>query len=281
MFEVDPADKWEFVSAALQAAGTIVSFLAAVAAWFAAVASKRAVREMAAARHQYVKPVLVLREPANIAIDLGVWRDDGGAGYPSFEAEIALTNVGKGPAFGVECLWLYRGSKRAKSRPVDVASINKMLASSDVELIDDERQWTIRKKQNHGYFWNIIKSDFYSKIEFLKISEGETVNLSIPYEMLGLQVIHSLNKKAEDFNQDEPNIGLAYPGPWHGDELDGLIISYRSISDDPYEIKYSTSPSLGDVIDARKSSIIANLRIIIFRDQARLSKDGRITGSVS
>jgi hypothetical protein len=261
LFEVDPNDKWEFVSAVLQAAGTFVSFLAALAAWFAAVASKRAVKEMAAARHQYVKPVLVFNEPDSVEINLGVWREDGGAGHPTYDAKIAVTNVGKGPAYGVEFVWNVNGMKRVGKVPIDVSAINEVLSDSHIEMVDDDKQWTIRVKGNEGYFWSATKFDFISKSDFAKIGEDETVYIRIPSEILALQVIHSLNQMALEFKEKGVIPGYAYPGSWEMAESDSLSVNFRSITDDLYSMDFDAVPRLGILGYHERVPFLASLKV--------------------
>lgn len=261
LFEVDPTDKWEFVSAVLQAAGTFVSFLAALAAWFAAVASKRAVNEMAAARHQYVKPVLVFSEPSNIEINLGVWRDDGGAGHPTYDAKIAVTNVGKGPAYGVELVWNVNGMQRVGKVPIDVSAINEVLAESHIELVEDDKKWTIRVKGNEGYFWSAAKFNYISKSDFAKIGEDETVYIRIPSDILALQVIHSLNQMAIDFKEKGIIPGYACPESWKMEEADELSVNFRSITDDLYGLKFDAVPRLGILGYHERVPFLASMKV--------------------
>jgi hypothetical protein len=246
LLEVDANHYWDMVSAVVQIAGTVVALLAAIAAWWAALASKRAVDEMAAARHQYVRPVLVFREPSNIEVDLGTWTKRPGAGHPLFDAQIEIQNVGKGPAFGVEFTWNFKGETRTSKSPINVSAINEFLAESELRLSEDDRSWQLGILNSNQFFWKIMKSNFHHSRKFDKIEEGETVSVKIPDELIGLQILHSLNHFATETKSGDGKWAYyAQPEYWRDVERDIIEIHFRSITDSLHFMELEATPRGG------------------------------------
>jgi len=165
------AEDWRMAAEVIDAIGGIGSLLAAVAAWFAALGSMRAVKEMQASRNQDVKPILIFEGIGEVEIDLIKWVKSQSFGVPQFPRALRLKNVGKGPAFGIKHSWVYCPSRRTDKAPIDTDAINHMLDGSEIYVEESDQEWKIRVQGSDQSVWSIFKYDIIHSETIGKLEE--------------------------------------------------------------------------------------------------------------